>query len=124
VDVLPTLMHLTGRQVPAWCEGQILPGLGGPEDPQRSFFMMDAKHNRAFRPLTYASFAMRKGPYKLIYYMGFKEFHKQDKFELYDLGPDPEELNDLYSESSPVAMALRDELLAKVREVSGQPGMQ
>lgn len=121
VDVLPTLVHLSGAEPPDWCEGKILPAFGGVEDPERNIFMMDAKYNRAFLPLTRASFGMRKGAHKLVYYMGFKQYQKKDKFELYDLDRDPEELSDLYSESSPLARSLRDELLAKVREVSGKP---
>lgn len=115
IDVLPTLVHLSGGDVPAWCEGQVLPGLGGTADPQRSIYMMDAKSNTAFSALTFASFALRKGTYKLIYYKGFGNYGNKDKFELYDIQNDPEELNDLYSENSAVASGLRVELLAKVQ---------
>jgi arylsulfatase A-like enzyme len=115
IDVLPTLVHLSGGEVPAWCEGQILPALGGSEDLQRSIYMMDAKRNTAFSALSFASFALRKGAYKLIYYKGFEDYGNKDKFELYDIQNDPEELNDLYSETSPTASELRAELLAKVQ---------
>ncbi len=121
VDVLPTLVRLSGGTVPAWCEGQVLPGFGGAEEPQRSIFMMDAKTNPAFAPLTNGSFAMRKGKYKLIYYMGFGQFGGKDKFELYDVEADPDELNDLYSEGSADGKALQDELLTKVRSVAPAP---
>jgi arylsulfatase A-like enzyme len=116
IDLLPTLAHLSGAPVPAWCEGEILPRLGGAEQPERSIFMMDAKGNPAFSPLTDASFALRKGRYKLSYYIGFHEGgSKGVRFELYDIEADPEELNDLYSDSSPIAAALRKELLSKVQ---------
>ncbi len=115
LDVLPSLVHLSGGAVPAWCEGQVLPALGGPEDPQRSLFIVEAKTNPAFSPISVGSFALRKGPYKLIYYMGLEQYDRQDKFELYDVESDNEELNDLYSDSLPIAQDLRAELLAKVQ---------
>ncbi len=114
VDVLPTLVRLSGGDMPAWCEGQVLPGLGGPEDPEQSVYMMDAKENSAFRPLRHASFGLRKGPYKLIYYKGYPQYRKKDRFELYDIASDPEELADLYPQAPSFAKALQDELLAKV----------
>ena len=93
VDVLPTLLHLTGHEGPDWCEGVLLPGLGGKEDIERSTFTVEAKSNPAFTPLKMATVALRKGPYKLIYYTGYES---QDSFELYNLENDPEELLDLY----------------------------
>ncbi len=98
----------------------MLAGLGGPEDAERSIYMMDAKENSAFAALTKASFALRKGQYKLICYRGFSQYGGKDQFELYDLQNDPAELNDLYSETSHAARALRDELLTKVQSVSLQ----
>lgn len=107
VDVLPTLLHLTGHPVPEWCEGTLLPGLGGKEDQQRSSFSIEAKFNSAFAPLSKASVAMRKGQHKLIYYKGY---NNSDSFELYDTANDPEELQNLYGKISETT-SLRDELL-------------
>ena len=114
VDVLPTLAHLTGNEIPNWCEGQVLPSLGGSEDPERSIYMMDAKVNPAFGPLSIASFAIRKGKYKLIYYKGYEKYKGIDKFELYDMESDPEELNDLYAGNPAIAQPLQDELIGKI----------
>jgi arylsulfatase A-like enzyme len=114
VDVLPTLAHLTGNEIPNWCEGQMLPALGGTEDPERSIYMMDAKVNPAFGPLSIASFAIRKGKYKLIYYKGYEKYKGIDKFELYDMESDPEELNDLYAGNPAIAQPLQDELIGKI----------
>src|SRR5262249_53398680 len=110
LDLLPTLTQLTGSPAADWAEGQLLPFLGGEAIEDRSIFMMDAKDNPAFAPLSYASFAMRKGRYKLIFYEGFPQYDQTDSFELYDLQSDPEELNNLYNENPSVARPLRDEL--------------
>jgi arylsulfatase A-like enzyme len=115
VDVLPTVVHLSGGEVPAWCEGQVLPGFGGPGDAERSVFIVEAKDNRAFRRLTRASFALRKGRNKLTYYAGYPENGEEEAFELYDVEQDPEELSNLYNPDVAIARLLRDELLAKVQ---------
>lgn len=115
VDVLPTLLQLCGREIPAWCEGALLPGLGGRADPERSTFVVEAKSNPAFSPLKIATVALRKGPYKLIYYTGYED---ADSFELYDLENDPEELLDLYPTQTEVSSRLSAELLAKLASVN------
>jgi len=115
VDILPTLLHIAGRKVPDWCEGELLPGLGGEENAGRIDFSMQAQENPAFFPLTTLTLAMRKGKYKMIYYTGYEE---NDAFELYNLENDPEELNDLYLEERWIAASIREELLAKLQAVN------
>ena len=111
VDILPTLIHNTNGTIPDWCEGKVLPGLGGIDDMERSSFAVEAKSNSAFRPLTKATVAMRKGNYKLIYYTGYEV---DDFFELYDIHSDPEELNDLYSLNPAISKSLKEELLESI----------
>jgi choline-sulfatase len=115
VDVLPTLLHLAGKPVPSWVEGELLPGLGGVEDWKRSTYSMDAKNNPAFRPLTKATVSLRKGNHKLIYYTGYED---EDSFELYDLDADIEELDDLYPAQPAIAKQMKDELLDTLLDVN------
>ncbi len=115
VDILPTLVHLSGLEAPAWAEGQTLPGFGGAEDAERSLFLCEAKDNHPWAAWTEASYGLRKGRYKLTYYMGYPQLDKQDRFELYDIDNDPEELNNLYSAGSSVAQDLRRELLERAQ---------
>jgi len=117
VDVLPTLVYLAGQPIPEWCEGELLPGLGGEYDPQRSTFSVEAKQNSAFAPIKMGTIAMRKGPYKLIHYIGYKDGF-DDAYELYDLENDPEEMTDLYQSEQVIAAPLRDELLSKLNEAN------
>lgn len=116
VDLMPTLLSLVGKPIPAWCEGRLLPGLGGSDDPARATFSVEAKLNPVFAPLKTATLAMRKGPYKLIRSQGYKEF--ADAFELYHLDEDPDELTDLSREFSSEMKTLRDELLTWLDEVN------
>jgi arylsulfatase A-like enzyme len=116
IDVLPTLLHATGQPVPDWCEGELLPDLGGTADSDRSVFSVEAKENPAHAPLRQGTVALRRGDYKLIHYFGYSGY--EDEYELYDLEEDPEELHDLYSSKTSVAAALRHQLKAKLREVN------
>jgi arylsulfatase A-like enzyme len=115
IDVLPTLVHLSGGPTPAWCEGQLLPGFGAPANTEQSVYIMDAQTNPAYQPIRHGTFALRKGDYKLLYYRGFEQYGQEDRFELYDIRNDPEELDDLYSASSSAAQDLRRELLERVQ---------
>jgi hypothetical protein len=109
VDILPTILHLAGKPIPDWCEGEILPGFGGKESYERSTFSVEAKLNSAFAPLQTATIAMRKGTYKLIYFKGY--FGGEDWFELYNHENDLEELNDLYTSEKAIAAQMKDEML-------------
>ena len=110
VDVLPTLLHLSNVPIPDWCEGTLLPGLGGTYDPQRSTFSIEAKLNPAFAPLKIATIAMRKGAYKLIHYLGYRGKY-DNAYELYNLDNDIEEMNDLYTSETVIASQMKAELL-------------
>jgi arylsulfatase A-like enzyme len=117
IDILPTLLQLTGQQIPDWCEGTILPPFNGSGyDADRSIYVVEAKKNSKFRPLENATIAMVKGDYKLVYYFGYEEY--DGVFELYDLANDPEELEDLYTVRTSTASTMEDELRAKLEEVN------
>ena len=113
VDLLPTLAHLTGNPVPNWAEGTILPGLGGVGEQNRSIFVLDAKQNSSFEPLTQYSASLTKGDYRLTYYVYPP---KIQRFELYNLAEDPEELSNLFSKAGSVAKPMQDELLNTILE--------
>ena len=110
IDVLPTLLHLAGQEIPDWCEGRALPLLAEEaEDPERSIFSMEAKSNPAFAPLRKATISMRKGPLKLIAYLGYEGF--DEVYELYDIGSDPEEMEDLAPAAPGELGRMKEELL-------------
>jgi len=115
VDLLPTLLHLTGRSIPEWCEGQVLPPYSQREArPDRSLFVVEAKENAKTQPLQKATIAMINGDYKLIYYRGYDGY--DNVFELFNLRHDPEELDDIFETRTEVASELKKELLAKIEE--------
>ena len=112
VDILPTLLHLAGKPIPDWCEGEILPGFGGEENYERATFSVEAKLNPAFAPFQIATISMRKRQYKLIYYKGY--FGGEDWFELYNLEDDLEELVNLFDSEKSIAAQMKDEMLERL----------
>ncbi len=117
VDLLPTLLNVTGQPVPDWCEGQVLPTFDGAVAGNgRSIYSVEAKSNPKHGPLTKATVSITKDDYKLINYFGYKP--GESGYELYHLADDPEELQDLYTTNPAVADALRSELEAKLAEVN------
>jgi arylsulfatase A-like enzyme len=117
IDLLPSLARAAGIQTPPLCEGSILPTFdGGEAKSDRSIYVSGSKNNAKFAPLTQLTMVLVKGDYKLIYYLGYKGY--DNRYELYNLKGDPEELEDLYQSRKDVAAELRDELTAKLREVN------
>ena len=81
VDIHPTVLHATGQAFEQdGTPGRSLLSLAQePDDPERISF---SEYHAARSPS--GSFMVRKGRYKLIYYVGFEH-------ELFDLDADPEE---------------------------------
>jgi arylsulfatase A-like enzyme len=118
VDLLPTLLHLTGQAIPEWCEGRILPLNGERVDSERPIFALEAKSNHKERPFTMATFAMVKGDYKLLRYLGYERYGEQ--YELFNIAADPEERVDLMASQAATAAELKQELLANIARVDSQ----
>jgi len=120
VDVLPTLLHVTGQKQADWSEGSVLPPFGPEPDPQRNLYVLQAKSNRQFAPITVATTTLVKGQYKLIYFFGYGELggSGSERIELYDLKNDPEELNDLSSSKRETTAELLNELKQKLAQVN------
>ena len=119
IDVLPTMLHVTGNPIPEWLEGTVLPPYStSPSDPNRSIFVMRANDNDPFAPLTRASTMILKDRYKLHYYFGYPQVPENGLIKLFDVQDNPEEMNDLYTVKKDTASELLNELKAKLTEVN------
>jgi arylsulfatase A-like enzyme len=120
IDILPTLLHVTGQAIPDWIEGVVMPPFNSSQvDLERSIFSVQARHNGRLNPLREASVMMLKDPYKLHAYFGYKQLPGDKiRYELYDLENDPEELENIVSSRSSIAQDMRRELLKKIEEVN------
>ncbi len=119
IDVLPTLLHVTGQQPAAWTEGVVLPPFTNANPvPNRNVFVLEAKKNKQYAPFTVATTTLRKENYKLMYFFGYRELNGEERVELYDLDKDPEELNDLSRTKKEIRTELLHEMKAKLAEVN------
>jgi arylsulfatase A-like enzyme len=118
IDLVPTLLSFAGQKIPAILDGQVLPGFGGLTENDRSIYSMVSYQNSAFFPLTKATFAMHKGDYKLIYYLGYPKYG--DGYELYNIQDDPEELKNLVKSDSVTLLHMKAEMLEAL-DLANQP---
>jgi arylsulfatase A-like enzyme len=117
-DLLPTILSISGKDIPSEIDGRVLPGLGGTTDTERPILSMVATENSAFGPVKKAVLSMRKGAYKIIHYLGYESAGLDS--ELYDLENDPHELEDLAAVNTGILTALRDELLSYLSDANRQ----
>jgi len=118
VDVMPTLLHVTGEKPAAWTEGTTLPPFA-PENPERSVYVPQPEKSEQYGPLTIATLLVRKGDYKLMYFYGYEELGAAgERIELYNIKDDPEELNNLYGIEKEIGQQLLNELKAKLKDVN------
>ncbi len=96
VDIIPTLLHLSGQEPPSHLEGQLLPPFLPNPDPNRPIYSMDARYSKQDGPFTTATVMLHQGGHKLIYFWGnaqkYAVLEGKERKELYDLEEDPEEL--------------------------------
>jgi membrane-anchored protein YejM (alkaline phosphatase superfamily) len=118
VDVLPTLLHVTGQNQATWSDGAILPPFSTSDNSDRSVYVVQARKNPMYGPLTEATFALVKDQYKLMYFIGYEELKDKERVELYNLENDPEELNDLSTSKRETTAELLNELKRKLAQVN------
>jgi choline-sulfatase len=120
IDILPTLLHVSGQLPADWTEGSILPPFASDApDPERDIFALHAKANDPEKALTHATAMLVRGRYKLMYFFGYEELGAEaERVELYDLENDPEEMRDLYAEQGALGRELLDALRAKLSAVN------
>jgi arylsulfatase A-like enzyme len=117
LDVMPTLSHLTGHQIPEWSKGHILPPYTD-KPRERDIVIMDSRAHEKNAPIEKGSFTLIQGSYKMMYYLGYKELDGEDYAELYDIDADPEELNELSSKKPDLANEMLHTIKAKLAEVN------
>jgi len=119
IDILPTLLSITGQTSPGWAEGEVLPPFNDQYSDERPVFLMDGKFTEVSEPYSTASMMLRKGDYKLIHHFGSKNYYSalngETIFELYDLKNDPEELENIFDTRPNLAQSLTKILQDKMR---------
>jgi len=117
LDLMPTLSHLTGHQIPEWNKGHILPPYND-KTRGRDIVIMDSRANEENAPIEKGSFTLIRGSYKLMYYLGYTELDGGEYIELYNIDTDPEEMNELSATKPDLANEMLQTIKAKLAEVN------
>jgi len=120
IDLLPTLTHVTGGELPPWAEGGIMhpyapASQGGPRD----IFALQSKSTGKTEPILQATAMIVRENYKLTRFWGYDQLD-EDLIELYDVENDPEELDNLVAKSSTIKAELLSALQTKLDQVEKQ----
>ncbi len=118
VDVLPTLLHVTGGRPADWTDGLVLPPFSQGEEIDRNIFVLQAKDNDSDSPLTQFTLTSIKENHKLIYFIDYRKLAGKERIELYNLDLDPEELQNIYTPESLIGKSMLEELKAKLQEIN------
>jgi choline-sulfatase len=116
IDILPTMLHVTGREIPDWVEGQVLPPFStSPLPADRPIISLRGKGIEKDHPIHKGSAMLIRDGYKLVYIFGYlKDLKNGELTELYNLDDDPEELNDLAASHPEIVDRLLVELKAQL----------
>ena len=112
VDVMPTLLHISGHPIPEWVEGQLLPPFSSNDSTaHRSIYAMMAKDNPTETgPLSTVSATVINNGHKLTQYIGYEALQGKQLIELYDLNNDYDELHDLSASNPELVNKLLDDI--------------
>jgi hypothetical protein len=122
IDVLPSLLNVTGGEVPGWAEGVVLPPFSQSDNSSdRSVYAVEAKKTVPGSLISPLTVTLMRNKYKLMYFSGYEELRGQERIELYDLDQDPNELNNIYPHGSRIGGLMLEELKSKLLEVDNRP---
>ena len=119
IDLMPTLLHVTGHDIPEWTEGSILPPYAPLISPygKNGIYTVEGKYNDPATPLVRATAMLVEDNYKLIYYRGYEELDlNNERIQLFNIQTDPEELIDLSLSKKETASELLNEIKTRLKE--------
>ncbi len=118
IDLLPTLLHITGQAIPEWAEGVVLPPFAEiPPPPDREVTSVQVEKYHDDGSVAKATAMLIQGKYKLMWHFGYEQLNGTEYLELYDLAVDPQELENLYLSQQGTASELLEILKHKIAEL-------
>lgn len=119
IDLLPTLAHVTDKQVPVWSEGEVLPPYRPqPNLPERGVCAIRSYETKKDSPIKAASVGFVKGRYKLHYYFGYSNLKSPNLIKLFDIESDPEELLNIVDREPEIARQMTAEVEQLIKQAN------
>lgn len=124
IDILPTLADLCNAKIPTdrTIDGESFLSLLKGEKPEifetRSLFFYWTRRY----PELYNNIALQKGPYKLVGHTSYDA--PLEDFELFNIGEDEFELNNIISDNRMLAADMKTELEQMIQKISSSPNLQ
>ena len=120
VDLLPTILHLTGNTAASLLEGEILPPFNPADQSNRTIFSVDFRHSYKSKKLTNGTIMICSKEYKFTYLFGTKgryaKLPESVLYELFDISRDPEEMKNLYDPKDPLSQMFLKMMEEKLAE--------
>jgi len=123
IDLLPTLLKVTGQDIPEWAEGVVLPPFSEQTaETQQDVTTIHVQERDGNGIIIAATALLVRGNYKLMWYFGYEQLDGEEYIELFDIASDPEEINNLYPHKKDTAdeflgiLASKLELLNQVHQ--------
>ena len=116
IDLLPTLLQITGQEIPGWAEGLVLPPFAA-TIPQagREIPTIQVEGYHPDGSIHQATAVLQQGDFKIMWYLGYPALGASGEYiELYNLAADPEEIRNLYPQEKDRADAMLTVLRAKL----------
>ena len=116
IDIPATILELADIPVPSWMEGRsLVPFMNGDELPNRPLFSMNFEENPSRgSQIKRGSIAVWDNDYKLIHYLGKKEFL------LFNLKIDPDESDNIIEKEPEISQRLLNIIKSKLNEANKQ----
>lgn len=117
VDILPTLSALSGKRIPDWAEGTVLPPFAETtSEGDISSVQVELVNNKGNIKISTAMIVRHN--LKLVWYLGYEGIKTgSEQVELYDIAADPEETHNIYPDQKEMADPLLSILRTKLAEL-------
>jgi arylsulfatase A-like enzyme len=121
IDLLPTLLHVSGKPIPEWLQGKILPPYYPNSNADRPIYAMDARFSKSNAgPFTSGTVMLVQDDYKLTYFFGnegkYEPLNGEAFYELYDIKNDPEELENIFDQQPVLAETMLNSILSEMKK--------
>ena len=121
LDLAPTLLHLTGHDIPPQMDGVVLPPFNESLPNERAIYAATWEADRNEEAPRNATVMLVRDRYKLMLYNGYEDLPGSAPYEeLYDFIDDPQELNELSQAQPELVQEMQRQVSAHIAEATAK----